>query len=169
MYCGTSLNGEGKVLCPSPRVSKGEIRNVRISPLLTRAWARSYIDLGEQAGLNVFWLETFRVPDKGLQVAFSRGIKLDALGFENFLLQVHRDGQAAGGAFALRIDDTLPGNVVAGSVHDVADRASGVAFAEDRGNLTVGHYAAGRDLPDYLVHAFAVVFVVRRVHRKSSI
>ena len=101
-----------------------------------------------------------RVPLIFIQVAFSRGFELDAFGFEDLLLEVHRDGEAAGGAFALGVDHPLPRDIIPGTVHDVADRASGVAFAEDAGDLTIRHHPALRNLPDDGVDAFAVLFFV---------
>ncbi len=121
--------------------------------------------LRKQAGLDVFLaFVPFRIPLIYIQVAFTRGFELDAFGFEDLLLEVHRDGEAARGAFALGVDHPLPRDIVVGPVHYVADRSGSVAFAEDGGDLAVGHHASRRDLPDDGVDAFAVLFVVDYAH-----
>ena len=48
-------------------------------------------------------------------------------------------------------------------MHDITDCASGVAVAEDYGDLAVGHHAARWDLADDGVDAFAVELVVEDV------
>lgn len=97
------------------------------------------------------------------QVAFAGGVEFYTLRFEDLLLQIHRDGEAAGGAFALGVDDPLPRYIIARTVQHIADGAGGVAFAEETSDLPVGHHAARGNLADELVNAFAVVFIVSDV------
>lgn len=116
----------------------------------------------------ILGFEAVGVPAVLVEVAFAALGEFDAFGFEDLLLEVVREGQAAGRTFALGVDDPLPRDLVAGSVHNIADRAGRVAFAEDSGYLAIGHHPPRRDLTDKCVNFFFVFPIARHKSQLSK-
>src|SRR5215203_4005467 len=101
-------------------------------------------------------LVLLRRPAVAREVAAPLLVEEDAFGDEHALLEVGRDDDAPRRARALRVDDTLPGDALVSRVHDEADGARRVAFAEDFGELPVSHHAPRRYPPHDLEDSLAV-------------
>lgn len=74
------------------------------------------------------------------------------------------NNDAAGRAGTLRVQNTMPGSIVIGAVHDKADRSGRITVAENFRKLSVRHYFAAGNLTDYPVDTFSIIGVGRSRH-----
>src|SRR5437016_5079150 len=99
-----------------------------------------------------------RLPKKFFQITTAAVIKLYAFALEHALLFVSRQHNAPRRNLSLRINYAVPGYVaLIRTVHNEANRARCVTFAEHVSNLPVSHYAPAGYASNDLVNAFTIL------------
>src|SRR2546426_1011614 len=97
------------------------------------------------------------MPGESLEVAFAAG-KLYPFRFQHSLLFIGGRNYTASRAATLRVNDAMPRRLFfVGAMHHEADSARRVTFAEDDGNLPVGHHPAARNPPNHFIDALAIL------------
>src|ERR1700730_5193683 len=109
---------------------------------------------------GLFDLLGSRLPDENFKVTASAGRELHPFSFEHSLLLVGRQYQAARRATSLGIDYPMPRSVfLVRAVHYETHRARRISFAQDDGNLPIGHHPAARNPTHNFVDALAILRV----------